>query len=405
MPCMKIALISENSSEYGRRIAEGVAARARESSDHRIVWHNPETLSPHERFKGYDGIIARVANDAMARRLLATRLPVVDVFCTKEYPGIIGVTPDQVAIGQLAATHFADKRYENFAFVGFRGVLFSDMRRNGFEEELARRNMTVSAYEVQMTNDLGSFFNANLNPLAKFHRLRDKLASLPRPLAVFAANDLLALNVLKLTIEAGIRVPDDMAILGVDDDKLVSALAEVPLSSIDPNAFGVGYAAARILDAVVKKPAKRKEHKVWRVAPGAVSERVSTQQYAVSPSWLAEILEYIDTNIGRPLSTADLVKFSARSHVTIGKAFNAKFGVSPLRYIIERKMKYAKKLIESGEHMVKEVASLSGYTSPARFSSTYAAFWGSPPTALFPKFEGNRGNRVRPDCHSRFSLS
>lgn len=377
---MKIALISENSSEYGRRIAEGVAARARESSDHRIVWHNPETLSPHERFKGYDGIIARISNDAMARRLLATRLPVVDVFCTKEYPGIIGVTPDQEAIGRLAAAHFIDKRYESFAFVGFRGVAFSDARRKSFEAELARSNMSASAHEVRMTKDIEAFFNADLSPIAGLRHLQDMLASLPRPLAVFAANDLLALNVLKLAIEAGIRVPNEMAILGVDDDKLVSALAEVPLSSIDPNAFGVGYAAARILDAVVKKPAKRKEHKVWRVAPGAVSERVSTQRYAVSPSWLAEILEYIDTNIGRPLSTADLVKFSARSHVTIGKAFNAKFGVSPLRYIIERKMKYAKKLIESGEHMVKEVASLSGYTSPARFSSTYAAFWGSPPT-------------------------
>ena len=378
---MKLALILENSSEYGRRMAEGIADYARSLRTIRLAWYNPETLSPGETFAGVDGIIARITSDAMARRLARTGLPVANVFFQKDYPDFFGVMPDQEAIGKLAAEHFLEKWHKNFAFVGFRDVAFSTMRRDGFLAELGRSGRTAAVNELALTGDMRAFFNADLSPVAELRELQDWLAGLPRPVAVFAANDLLALNLLHLAAGAGIGVPDDMAILGVDDDKLICAFADVPLSSIDQNARGVGYAAARMLVAAIKAAPDRKRHRAWRVAPAGLVERASSGRHAIQPEWLADVLGFIDANLDRPLSTADLVKFAGRSHVTISKAFAAKLGVSPVRYITERKMNSAQRMLAGGDLLVKEVALRVGYTSFARFSAIYKGFFARSPRA------------------------
>ncbi len=106
---MKIALFTECSSEYGRRLVDGVAAYAQKTRDWRLVWINPEAPHGRRMFDGCAGVIARVANDAMAHRLALTGLPVVDVFCQREYAGFFGVNSDHETIGRLAAEHFLSK--------------------------------------------------------------------------------------------------------------------------------------------------------------------------------------------------------------------------------------------------------------------------------------------------------
>ena len=378
---MKLALIIENSSEYGRRMAEGVADYARSMRTVQLVWYNPETLSPGEKFPGVDGIIARITSDEMARQIACTGLPVANVLFQKEHPEFLSVMPDQEAIGRLAAAHFIEKRHRNFAFVGFRDVAFSNMRRDGFMTGTKRAGFTAAVKELTLTQDMRAFFNADLSPVAELRKLQGWLAGLPRPVAVFAANDLLALNILHLAKQAGIHVPDDMSIIGVDDDKLLCAFADVPLSSIDPNAHGVGYAAARILATAIRTSPARKRHKAWRVAPAGLVERTSSGRHAISPEWLADVLGFIDANQDRPLSTADLAKFCGKSHVTISKAFAAKLGVSPVRYITMRKMNVAMRLLAEGGMLVKEVALRTGYTDSARFSAVYREFFGRSPRA------------------------
>ena len=216
-------------------------------------------------------------------------------------------------------------------------------------------------------------------PISGEHLLQTWLGKLPRPVAVFAANDLLAVTVSRLAKNAGVAVPEDMAILGVDDDRLLCACAETPISSIDPNAFGIGFSAARALAAVLKMPPSRKRHPVHHVAPRGIVERASTERHAVSPVWFADVLGYIDSAIDKPLSTVDLVTRTERSHVTISKMFGERLGMSPVRYITSVKMKAAKKMLAEGNLLVKEIAARTGYASIARFSTVYRAFWGHSP--------------------------
>ena len=379
MVYMKIAVFSESSSEYGRRLIDGVAAYALKASDLRLTWINPDARPSRQAFDGCDGVVARIANDAIARRLMRTGLPVVDVFCQRPYPGFFGVNSDHGKIGRLAAEHLLAKRYENFAFVGFLGVSFSDKRRRAFLEALDAEGRAAAVYETELAKDQRAFFNTDIDLVPDKRALSSWLAALPRPTAVFAANDLLALNVARLAKDAGLSVPGDLAILGVDDDRLLCAFAETPISSIDPNAFGIGFAAARALAAAIRTPPTKKAHPIYHVAPGEVRERASTERHAVMPEWLGDALGFIASAMDRPLSTSDLVAATGLSHVTISKTFRRRLGMTPLQYIAGVKMRAARALLERGGLLAKEVAQRVGYSSLSRFSIVYKGYWGHSP--------------------------
>lgn len=358
---------------------DGVAAYAQKAHDWRLVWTSPDAKPIRGAFDGCSGVIARVANDALARRLARTGLPVVDVFCQREYAGFFGVNSDHETIGRLAAEHFLAKRHTAFAFVGFRNVSFSSKRYRAFAGTIERHGYKVAVREMPLVRDQRAFFNMDARPISGEKLLQKWLGELPRPVAVFAANDLLAVTVSRLARNAGVAVPEDMAILGVDDDRLLCACAETPISSIDPNAFGIGFSAARVLAAVLNTPPEKKRHPVYHVAPNGIVERASTERHAVSPQWFADVLGYIDSALDKHLSTVDLVARTGRSHVTISKMFGERLGMSPVRYITSVKMKAAKRMLADGNLLVKEIAARTGYASIARFSTVYRAFWGHSP--------------------------
>ena len=303
----------------------------------------------------------------------------MDVFCQREYAGFFGVNSDHETIGRLAAEHFLSKRHTAFAFVGFRNVSFSMKRRRAFTELLERQGHAVEVMEMPLVRDQRAFFNMDARPISGERVLQQWLGKLPRPVAVFAANDLLAVTVSRLAKDADVSVPEEMAILGVDDDRLLCACAETPISSIDPNAFGIGFSAARILAAVLKAPPSQKAHPIHHVAPSGIVERTSTERHAVKPQWMADVLGYIDSSLDKPLSTADLVARAGRSHVTVSKMFDELLGMSPVRYITSVKMNAARKMLDNGNILVKEVANRTGYASVARFSTVYKAYWGHSP--------------------------
>ena len=358
---------------------DGVAAYAQKAHDWRLVWTSPDAKPIRGAFDGCSGVIARVANDALARRLARTGLPVVDVFCQREYAGFFGVNSDHETIGRLAAEHFLAKRHSTFAFVGFRNVSFSSKRYRAFAGTIERHGYKVAVREMPLVRDQRAFFNMDARPISGEKLLQKWLGELPRPVAVFAANDLLAVTVSRLARNAGVAVPEDMALLGVDDDRLLCACAETPISSIDPNAFGIGFSAARVLAAVLKTQPEKKRHPVYHVAPNGIVERASTERHAVSPQWFADVLGYIDSALDKHLSTVDLVARTGRSHVTMSKMFGERLGMSPVRYITSVKMKAAKRMLADGNLLVKEIAARTGYASIARFSTVYRAFWGHSP--------------------------
>lgn len=385
---MTIAVLSESSSEYLRKLVSGISAFARgETNCCRLKWVNPDAPFSLGALEGCDGIIARIMDKAMARQLRRTGLPIADVNCQWICPGVFGVCCNNKKIGRLAATYLLSKRHVNFAFVGYEGITFSEDRKFAFLNALGECGMNAATYDIQLPHStksrtpITSRSNLSHNTLRRIGRFA---ASLPQPVAVFAANDFLAVNVLNAATAAGISVPDKMAILGVDDDNLFCAFAETPLSSIDPNPYGVGFAAARALAHAIRNPPTKENHSVLHIAPKGVVERESTMWHAIRPEWLADTLGHIDAMLSRPLSTSDIVEISGRSRMTVTNVFRSRLGKSPLEYITEVKMKAARKMLREGGMLVKEVAANVGYQCVPRFSVVYHEYWGHSPRVDIP---------------------
>ncbi|MBR4616112.1 MAG: helix-turn-helix domain-containing protein, partial [Kiritimatiellae bacterium] len=176
------------------------------------------------------------------------------------------------------------------------------------------------------------------------------------------------------------RIPSDMLLLGVDNDSQLCAFADTPISSIDPCAYEVGYSAARMLAAVMRRKPADKSHRIYRVRPGELDERASTLWHDISPEWLADALGFIDASLDRSLTTADIVAHVGLSHVAVGKMFRKKLGMSPQRYICKLKMDAARRLLEAdGSLRVKEVAARFGFSSLAYFCNVYRQYFGHSP--------------------------
>lgn len=377
---MKIAVIVENSSWYGRQIIDGVAAYAQAECDWSLVWSNPRNPSFESRLAGCQGVVARITTDDMARTLRRTNLPVVDVFCASESTDFYGVDSDHVAIGRMAAEYFVSKGYSTLAFSGFKGVPFSEMRLRGFSDAMRDGGLSPLVHEAEMKNNNQTFYNDEVVDVVDSRRLASWLRSLPRHTAIFAANDLMAAQISRIAEEHSIRIPADVVLLGVDNDSQLCAFADTPISSIDPCAFDVGYSAARVLAAVMRRKPAAKRHPPYRVRPGELVERASTRWHDVSPEWLAEALGFIDASLDRPLSTSDVVSHVGLSHVAVGKMFRSRLGMSPQRYISKLKMDAAKRLLDADASLrVKEVAMRMGFSSLAYFCNVYRQHFGHAP--------------------------
>ena len=377
-----IALLFESTGEYGREFLKGVAQYARERRDWRLRLHPLTSSNDGNPLAGCDGIISRAAEAATMRWLKASGLPLVDAFCQDPDAGVIGVDSDHDAIATMAAEYFLNHKFTNFAYCGYRGTRYSDMLATAFARTLAKAGHKCLEYRtVELPTDAMILDDKARKPRSP-HRLAEWIAKLPPRTALFCANDLRAYHVLDICQEIGREVPSDIAIMGVDNDTVLCSCASVPLSSIDPNALGVGYAAAQALDDLFEKRTKRKKAPpVSYVKPDELIVRESTQTYPLDPPWLEKVLVYVDVNMTRPLSARDLLKVAGVSHTALQKMFTRRVGMSPNRYILTVKMREAQRLLTSYKKMrISEIAQRTGFTDQKYFCRTYHGYFGHAPS-------------------------
>ena len=376
-----IALILESNREYGRELLKGIARFAYERKDWQLKLIPQLGIDRRLQLSECSGVIARVTDDEAMRRLLSLKLPVIDMFRQGKPSSAIMVGCDNGAIASMAAKHFLRRGFRKFAFCGYRGTRYSDERFAAFMKTLAEAGFECGEYPaVEKPADIISYGDQTMRP-KNMRRFAAWVSNLPQNTAVFCANDIRAYHVLRVCLDIGRDVPSDIAIMGVDNDSVLCSCATVSLTSIDPNAFNVGYAAARLLDTAIEHPdVTQKEHPAFLVKPMGVVERKSTATYPVNLPWLTKALAYIDDNMNKPITAGDLVKLANVSQTALQKVFRKVFGVSVGRYILGVKMREARRLAETGNLFVKEIAAMTGFDDPKYFCRTYRAYFGQTPS-------------------------
>ena len=373
----------ERQRAYGRRLCEGIVRFARDREDwalEMLDWADAESPAA---LSGCDGLIARILDERTAAALRRAQRPVVDVFADALRPEFAAADQDADAIGRLAADHFAKHFFTRFAFFGHEGSRYSDLRRDAFRRALAELGSACAVYptpaRVMTRFDLDVMKLERYLPRGETRSIVAWLRKLAKPVAVFCSNDLRAYQLIAACREAGIAVPSDVSVLGVDDDDLVCNFTHPQISSVNPNAEGIGFAAAAELDRLLSG-GRRPRH--LTVAPSGLVERLSSRAYAVEPAWVADALVFIRRTLADGVSAADVYRQVGRSHTIVNKGFRDALGTTVQKTIAEFRLREALQLVKAGKSSPAEIARHCGFASVEYFTNSFTARFGKPPMSF-----------------------
>jgi LacI family transcriptional regulator len=340
----------------------GVAAYARIAGP--WIFHHDErsisdTLPAKIRSWSPDGVIARIEHPKLAQQLRRLNVPTVDLFEKRMLPGIPVVLSDHKAVAHLAADHLMSLGLWRFAFCGFSGLEFSEQRGKYFCEDVAARG-----YEVHVFEKHGRVRTRGLTAIeAKAHCQTAELAvwlrGLPKPIGIMACNDIRAYGLLNACEESGIRVPDDVMIIGVDNDPIWCELSGLSLSSIEPNAERVGYEAAALLERMIA--GRRRIPMTTRVAPRGVVVRQSTNTLAIPNQEMAHVLRYVREHACEGLTVKLLSQRTAIARSTLCHWFVEYLGRSPGEEITRVRLDRMKCLLSTTNMRLEEISRRCGF--------------------------------------------
>jgi LacI family transcriptional regulator len=378
MPARRaVAIIVETSGSYGREILGGVARYLRTHGRNWSIFVDERELSAEapawlSRWRG-DGIICRPMTPALAGHFRRRGIPTLDLNDQHEALGLPHIWSNMRAIGRRAAEHLLERGFQNFAFCGFRDELWSEQRRQGFSDAVSRPGLRCEAYVSPWRGRRAREWQTEHAALERW------LRGLPRPLAVMACNDLRAQHVLDAARSLGLAVPEELAVIGVDDDYPFCDLCDPPLSSVVPNAQRIGYQAAETLDGLMSGEAPAAQEIL--VEPLGITTRQSTDTLAIDDPAIAAAVRLIRERACDGLHVSELVKRVAISRPVLERRFRKYLTRSPQAEIRRVQIARVKRLLVDTDLPLKSIASMAGFVHPEYLSVVFKRDTGATPGA------------------------
>ncbi|HOW73654.1 MAG TPA: DNA-binding transcriptional regulator [Phycisphaerae bacterium] len=370
----RIALLISPDIGFCRRVLQGIHAYAVTRD---WVFHDAPAdvrVIPHMWRWKPDGIICGLYDEDIARRLARCRVPIVNTSSTvQSWRGPL-VDVDNEEVGRLAAEHLLDRALRHFGFFGGTKTGSSIGRETGYRKRLAAAGFTPSVYHAEYRPVPP--LNANWNGLDR--PVRDWLVRLPKPVGILASHDRPGRDLVDACHQLGLRVPDEVAILGVDDDEFECWLCKPPLSSVKNPGVQVGYEAAKLLDRMMNGPPP--EQLRIGVPPTHVIARQSTEMTAVEDPDVAAALAWVRDHLAGDVSVNNLAKAIGISRRTLERRFRAVLGNSVLSEIQRMRMEKAKHLIAETDLKLSVVAEQCGISGLARLTAVFKQITGYPPS-------------------------
>ena len=375
----KVILMIESSRSFGRELLLGIARYVRL---HGPWWfyREPgglEKALPAIRGWGATGIIMR--DSKMNQPLLELRVPAILVLHNsgqrENYPCII---TDGKKIGQMAAEHLLERGYEHFSFCGFDDLIFSQEREKSFIEHIKKAGHKVHLYRQPATKR-GRLWEYEQKRLAEW------IASCPKPLALFACNDDRGLHAIEACKMAGIDVPDEVAILGVDNDVLFCTLSDVPLSSIALAIEKAGFDAAALLENIMTGKEQMQGQHIW-VQPTHVVVRQSTDILALEDPEVIKALQFIRANAIKNIQVQDVVGNTVMTRRMLEKRFQQVLHRSIFQEIRNARIKKSIEMLVDTDRQIADISTQLHFPGIEQFSRYFRQSTGMSPSQYRKRF-------------------
>lgn len=375
-----VLLMVETSIAYGRGILRGInrwqQTHRRWSmflEQHELAAPPPAWLS---RWRG-DGVLCRVTTPDVARLLRAGGLPVIDLNDLHEDLGFVHLWSDHRELGRLAADHLLERGFRTLAFCGFSDQRWSRLRLEGFAGRAAEAGLQVAVHESDWFGPAAPAWEESQEMLRRW------LVGLAPPVGIMACNDLRGQHVLDAARRGDLAIPEQVAVIGVDDDALLCELCDPPLSSVRPDPEEIGYRAAELLDGMMagsrrggRQPPAARE---IRIPPLGVTTRQSTDILAVADADIAAVLRLIRERGCNGLTMQQVVAASGMSRSSLERKFRDVVGHTPQAEIRTVQIKRIRELLAETDLPLERIADLVGLSQASYLSHAFKRETGETP--------------------------
>ena len=350
----RLILMTDFSESYANKLLKGIM---RYSHDHDpwVVCKMPLSLRDNGRMDE----VVKFAEDWNADAIIGQFLPNDDVDAfgrhgiiaiaqdyQQKFSTISNISGDYAASGRICADYLIKKRVRNFGFFGLKGMVWSDERRDSFISEIQSRvqDATISIFE---NRDISATWWYDLEELEEW------LSDLPKPAAVLTCDDNRAFYIIEAARLSGrdnMRIPDDIMVLGIDNDEFLCQMCSPQLSSLNQDTEEAGYNTAQFIDELLALPVEQRVKTIQdiTVKPTFVTTRRSTDAVLHPNPFISRILHYINNNVTERVSVDDVVALVPMSRRLLESTFRREMGTSIYQYIIKVRVEKMKDLIVNG---------------------------------------------------------
>ncbi|GGD83394.1 XylR family transcriptional regulator [Paenibacillus nasutitermitis] len=371
-PQKHVALLIETSNAYARGLLSGVKSYIRR--------HRPWSiyLGEHSRldtdlswlkdWRG-DGIIARIENEETASYIRELGVPTVDLSASRLLPELPCVETNNRTIGRWAADHLLERGYKHFAYCGDNQFAWSVQRGQYFGQRIAEAGYSCTHLHLA----------GRSSTLSERLGMAEWVEKLPKPTGIMACYDITALKLLEACRLAGVSVPEEAAVIGVDNDELLCNLSDPPLSSIRPDTLQTGYRAAHLLDEMMA--GRPVEAGIHSIDPLETITRMSTDAIAVEDKYVSDAVQFIRQHAYEDINVEDVLRRIPLSRRSLDSRFVKALGRTTHEEIILIKMKLLTRLLAETDMTLQAIAERIGFKYAEYMSTVFKKYAGISPGA------------------------
>ena len=355
-----VALIIETSSNYGRDLLAGIVRYMRMHDRWSVFLEQRDLFKQPPRWLNKwqgDGIISRATTPRLLDAISDTGVPFVELTDRKGDVEFSQIRSDDAAIGKMGAEHLLERGFKRFGYCGYKGEAWSKRREESFVKTIEQKSSGFCSLYNSTWQGRGA-----RNWEDEQRCIIEWLQTLTPPFAVMACNDIRGRQIIDACSELDLAVPEQVVVVGVDDDERLCRMCSPPLSSVIPNAQAVGFRAAEVLASLMdgKSPASE----VQLIEPLGVATRQSTDAVAIDDPDIAAALRYIREYACRGITVAEVVRDNSVSRSTLERQVRKYLGRTPQEEIRFVQIKRARELLISTDLSAEQIAPLCGFEHP-----------------------------------------
>ena len=356
----RIVLLVESSRQFGRQLIMGIARYSRLNGPWSFYKEPIDLKSSIPRLAGWkpDGIIMR--DSLITKELLKLKIPTILAIHNSSYPPNLPVIKtDSRSIAKMASEHLMEKGFKHFAFCGFDSYDWSNERKLFF----CRFN-NEAGYDTHIYSSPKSIKPQDWEKEQR--HVSEWIKTLPKPVGILACNDDRGQHILEVCKLIGFKVPDDVAVVGVDNDPMICETGDPPLTSIALNVESAGYETAKLLDQLINK--KKIKGVQIMVSPSHIVQRQSSDILAVDNPEVASAIRFIKENAKSKILVRDVVKMTNMSRRTLEKQFRKTIHRSIYDEIRSMRVEWISKLLIETDLPISQITSLFNFTDVEHIS-------------------------------------